>query len=633
MNNSIHSLQKRLLAVIVLVTFVFVAIIIRLGYLQLIQGKWLQSMAASQWYRDLPLSATRGGIYDSNGNALAISYTTYDIYVKPSRVRDPEKVSLMLSSFLGLDYDKVYAKVINKKVSESLVKYQVDNITANKIIDENMSGVVLSENSKRYYPYGNSLSQVLGFTTVDNVGQSGLEAYYEKYLKGVNGYALEESDVHGVKIDNTLSTYVPSIAGMDLELTIDINIQTFLENALNKLMIEQKPTTATGIVMNPNTGEIVAMSTKPSYDLNNLPRNDVATLLQQARNISIVDVYEPGSTFKVLTTATALELGVSKLDDHFYDPGYRIVDGEKIKCWKLKGHGSQNLIEGLNNSCNSVFVDLALRIGKEKLYESFKRYGLGTTLGIDFLGEASGILMNQDSAKTVDVARMGFGQAVAVSPLQLITAFSSVINGGNLMQPYFVKTIKSGEEIIYQKSPTKIRQTISQKTSDTIKMMVEEVVKQYSGYNAFIPGYRVSGKTGTTQKYVDGRIGDKYIASFIGAFPADNPDYVVLIIADEPTAGSYYGSIVATPYAKLIIENIISYINYPASNLEEDLKKVEAIIPVPNLVGLSVEEAYLTLESAGLQCEIEGEGEYIAEQMPAPETRLSKNAIVLLRTN
>ncbi len=629
--NSIYSLQKRLLAVFVLVTFVFVAIIVRLGYLQIVQGKWLQGMAAAQWYRDLPLTATRGGIYDASGNALAISYTTFDVYAKPSRVKEPEKVALTLSNLLGLDYDDVHKRVTNKLVSESVIKLQVDSTIAEQIIDKNMAGVVLSENSKRYYPYGNLLSQVLGFTTIDNIGQSGLEAYYEKYLKGVNGYALEESDVNGIKIDNTLSTYVPSIAGMDLALTIDVNIQSFLENALVKLMEEQKPTTATGIVMNPNTGEIVAMSTKPSYDLNSLPRNDVATLLSQARNIGVVDIYEPGSTFKVLTTATALEQGVATINDRFYDPGYRIVDGEKIKCWKLKGHGSQDLIQGLNNSCNSVFVDLALRLGKDKLYESFANYGLGNTLGVDFLGEASGILMDKDSAKTVDIARMGFGQAVAVSPLQLISAFCSVINGGKLMQPYFVQSIKGGDKVVYSHSPTTIRRTVSEETSSTIRMMVEQVVKQYSGFNAFIPGYRVSGKTGTTQKYVNGKIGDKYIASFIGAFPADKPDYVVLIIADEPTAGSYYGSIVATPYAKMVIENIISYKKYPASNLDEDLDKLKPTIAMPNLVGQGVEQAMHMLADLGLQCEIEGEGDVIREQLPAPDTMLCANSITLLR--
>lgn len=633
LNNSIHSLQKRLLAVFVLVAFIFLAIIVRLGYVQLIRGSWLTAKASQQWYRSLPLSAERGVIADCNGNKLALSYSTFDVYVRPNSVQNANEVALILSSKLGLDYDKVYAKIINKKLSEVCIKMQVDEATCNNIISCNLAGVVMSKNNKRYYPYGDLLTQVLGFTTVDNVGQSGLELYYDKYLKGVRGLSLEESDVSGKKIDNTAKKYIPSISGMNLNLTIDVNIQVFLEQALNYLMAEQKPKTCTGIIMNPNTGEIVAMSTKPSYDLNNVPRSDVQTLLDTSRNVGVVDVYEPGSTFKVLTMASAVEAGVAHLSDRFYDPGYRIVDGEKIKCWRLSGHGSQTLTEGLCNSCNAVFVDLALRLGKDRMYERFKVYGLGETLGIDFMGESGGILMNKSTAKTVDVARMGFGQAVAVSPLQLITAFSSVVNGGKLMQPYFVKSVKdSNGAIMYEKSPNVIRTTVSTKTSDIMKTMVEEVVKQYSGFNAFIPGYRVGGKTGTTQKYENGRISGKYIASFVGTFPADNPDYVILILADEPSGSSYYGSVVATPYAKQVIENIIKYKNYPADNLEDDLKLVEKNIKIPNVVGMEINKAVYMLQQLGLFVEIEGEGSEVREQfLPAGEM-VSKNSIVILTT-
>ena len=633
LNNSIHSLQKRLLAVFVLVAFIFLAIIVRLGYVQLIRGSWLTAKASQQWYRSLPLSAERGVIADCNGNKLALSYSTFDVYVRPNSVQNANEVALILSSKLGLDYDKVYAKIINKKLSEVCIKMQVDEATCNDIISCNLAGVVMSKNNKRYYPYGDLLTQVLGFTTVDNVGQSGLELYYDKYLKGVSGLSLEESDVSGKKIDNTAKKYIPSISGMNLNLTIDVNIQVFLEQALNNLMVEQKPKTCTGIIMNPNTGEIVAMSTKPSYDLNNVPRSDVQTLLDTSRNIGVVDVYEPGSTFKVLTMASAVEAGVAHLSDRFYDPGYRIVDGEKIKCWRLSGHGSQTLTEGLCNSCNAVFVDLALRLGKDRMYDRFKVYGLGETLGIDFMGESGGILMNKSTAKTVDVARMGFGQAVAVSPLQLITAFSSVVNGGKLMQPYFVKSVKDGNgAIMYEKSPNVIRTTISTKTSDIMKTMVEQVVKQYSGFNAFIPGYRVGGKTGTTQKYENGRISGKYIASFVGTFPADNPDYVILILADEPSGSSYYGSVVATPYAKQVIENIIKYKNYPADNLEDDLKLVEKNIRIPNVVGMEINKAVYMLQQLGLFVEIEGEGSEVREQfLPAGEM-VSKNSIVILTT-
>ncbi len=634
LNNSIRSLQKRLLAVYVLMTFIFCAILFRLFYVQVFKGAWLREKAGEQWYRDLPLSASRGVISDTNGSALALSYVTYDVYVKPNSVSNANEVALTLAGALGLDYSDVLVKVKRTDVGEVVIARQVESDVALKIVGYGLKGVVVSENSKRYYPYGDLLTQVIGFTTNDNVGQTGLEVYLERYLQGVSGEKREESDARGVKIDNTLSTYVPSIPGMNVTLTIDVQIQRFLEDALIQLMSEQKPKSATGIILNAKTGEIVAMSTKPSFDLNNVPRKDIATLLECSRNVSITDIYEPGSTFKVLTMATAVEKGVASLGDHFYDPGYRIVDGEKIKCWRLTGHGSQSLTEGLCNSCNSVFVDLALRLGKDRLYDSFANWGLGSKLGVDFMGEASGLLMNKSTAKTVDVARMGFGQAVAVSPIQLISAFASVVNGGKLMQPYFVKSITDSQgTVIFENSPKKIRQTISEKTSETMKTMVEAVVKQYSGFNAFIPGYRVSGKTGTTQKYKDGRIAGTYIASFEGAFPADDPDYVILIVADEPGGDSYYGSVVATPYAKKVIEKIIDYKKYPADNVEKDNKLLEKTIAMPNVLGKSVSEAIETLTLLGLQVEVQGEGDVIVNQLPPMDTMLCPNSIVVIVAN
>lgn len=617
-----------------LVISIFFVLIVRLFVIQIIQSNWLTSKAASQWTRDLPINAKRGNITDINGANLAESYSSYDVYVRASMVTEPVKVAKLLSQVIGLDYEDTFKKVTNTTVSESLIKLQLDDVSAKKIIDANLSGIMLSENNKRYYPYGDLLTQVLGFTTIDNVGQSGIELYAEKYLKGVKGYALEESDVNGVKIDNTLSTYIPPIDGCNVKLTIDVNIQQIVENALKVLCEEQKPKTATAIVMNPNTGEIVAMSSKPSFDLNNPPRNNVAELLQNVKNLSIVDIYEPGSTFKVLTTATALEEKVTTPNEGFYDPGYRIVDGEKIKCWKLIGHGQQTMTDGLCNSCNSVFVDLALRLGADTMYEYFEKYGFGSPLGVDFLGEASGILMDKESAKRVDLARMGFGQAIAVSPIQLITAICSVLNGGNLLKPYFIKEVTDvNGKMVYHNQPTVLNKTISEGTSAQIREMLEKVVTKSNAINAFIPGYRVSGKTGTSQKYEDGKIVQKYVSSFVGAFPADKPEYVVLVIADEPSAGNYFGSVVATPYAKLIFEGIINYKQFkPTESVEEEEKLLEKNIQMPNLVGLSLTEAVAKLTSLGLQYEIAGEGEFVKNQTPPPNTMVFKNSIVVLDT-
>ena len=633
-NNSIFSLRKRLLAVFMLIISIFFALIIRLFVVQVIQSENLKKKALSQWHRDLPINAKRGTITDCSGLNLAESYSSYDVYVRASMVTEPVKVAQLLSQVIGLNYEDTFKKVTNFAVSESLIKMQLDNTLAKKIIEANLKGIMLSENNKRYYPYGDLLTQVLGFTTIDNVGQTGLELYAEKYLKGVNGYALEESDVKGVKIDNTLSTYIPAIDGCNLTLTIDVNIQQIVETALTVLCAEQMPKTATAIVMNPNNGEILAMSTKPSFDLNSPPRNNITNLLNCSRNISIVDVYEPGSTFKVLTTATAIEEKVTNPNEGFYDPGYRIVDGEKIKCWKLIGHGQQTMTDGLCNSCNSVFVDLSLRLGTNTMYEYFNKYGFGEKLGVDFLGEASGILMNKTVVKKVDLARMGFGQAVAVSPIQLINSICSVINGGKLYKPYFIKEIKDvNGRVVARNNPTVLNETISENTSKIIREMLEKVVTKSNAINAFIPGYRVSGKTGTSQKYEGGKIVPKYVSSFVGAYPADNPKYVVLVIADEPSAGNYFGSVVATPYAKLIFEGIINYKgDKPLDSLNQDKMLMEKNIELPNLVGLSLTEAVTKLTSLGLQYEIQNEGEIVLNQTPAPKIKTFKNGIVILTT-
>ncbi len=633
-NNSIMSLQKRLLAVFLLIISIFFALIIRLFVIQIVKSDWLTAKASSQWLRDLPINAKRGDIVDVNGSTLAESFSSYDVYVRASMVTEPVKVSNLLSSVIGLDYEETFKKVTNTTVSESLIKLQLDDKSAKKIIDANYKGVLLSENNKRYYPYGDLLTQVLGFTTIDNSGQAGIELYADKYLQGTKGYALEESDVNGRKIDNTLSKYIPSIAGCNVQLTIDVNIQQIVEQALLTLCEEQKPKTATAIVMNPNTGEIVAMSSKPSFDLNNPPRDNVSELLNNVKNLSIVDVYEPGSTFKVLTTATALEEKVTNPNEGFYDPGYRIVDGEKIKCWKLIGHGQQTMTDGLCNSCNSVFVDLALRLGTEKMYSYFKKYGFGDTLGVDFLGEAQGILMNKEKVKTVDLARMGFGQAVAVSPIQLITAICSVVNGGKLYKPYFINQITDvNGKLVTQNTPTVLNRTVSESTSATIRSMLERVVTKSNAIEAFIPGHRVSGKTGTSQKYEGGRIVQKYVSSFVGAYPADNPDYVVLVIADEPSMGNYFGSVVATPYAKLIFKGIIDYKQYkPTEDVNADEKLLEKNIKMPNLVGLSLTDAVSKIVSLGLQYEIAGEGDVVVSQTPPPDTFVYKNSVVIINT-
>jgi stage V sporulation protein D (sporulation-specific penicillin-binding protein) len=617
----------------VLIAFIFAALTLRLSYLQIFSASFLQHLAEEQWTRDLPIAAERGVIYDRNGVALAVSYSSYNVYVRASNVVDPAAVASLLSKVLGLNYEDLYAKATNRGISESLVKMQIEKDLSDQIKKANLKGIYLSENTKRYYPFNSLLTQVLGYTTIDNLGQAGLELFYDKYLKGIDGYSMVQSDISGSQLDNMLSSYVSSIPGADITLTIDYRIQLMLEDALQKLMVEQRPNTATGIVMNPKTGEVLAMGSLPNFNLNDPPRDDIASLMQNSKNLSIVDVYEPGSTFKVLTMAAVLEEKLAKLTDQFYDPGYRIVDGQRINCWKAHGHGQQNLVEGLNNSCNSVFIDLALRLGIDRFYEYFEKYGFGQKSNIDFPAESGGLLVEQSLVKNMDLARMGFGQAIAVTPLQQITAISSVINGGLLMQPYLTKSITSPfGAVIKENKPLVVRRTISEETSETLRWMMEEVITNFAGKYAFIPGYSVSGKTGTTIKYDNGKIADnKFIASFVGAFPAEDPEYIILIVADEPKSGAFFGSIVATPYAKLVLEGIIDYKNIPPVNLEEDLKLIERNIEMPNLVGKSLGEAAGILANLNLQYEAIGTGGIVLEQIPPPGTMLFEREIVLLR--
>ena len=626
---NIKFLKKRVLIFSIALIVLFAALVGRLLYVQVFQGGLLQAKATDQWTRDLPVVAERGTIYDRNGAALAVSYTTYNIYVRGREVKEGPSVANFLSQKLELDYNQTLLKVNNKSVSEVLIKMNVESDVAKEIYDKSYSGVYLSESISRYYPYGNLLTQVLGFTTVDNTGQAGIEAYYDELLKGVNGYSLVQSDLQGKQIYNSLTSFVPSVPGCNINMTIDVNIQLKVEQTLEKLIVEQKAKSATAIVMDPNTGEIIAMSTKPSFNLNEVPRDDVETMLEQVKNQAIVDVYEPGSTFKILTMAAALESDSAHLSDSFYCPGYAIIDGQKIKCWKSTGHGSEDLTDGLCNSCNAVFTQLALRIGLDEFYQFFQDFGLGSQTGIEFLGESGGILMNKDSVKTVDLARMGFGQAIAVTPLQLITAISACVNGGYLLQPYMVSSIVSADgTIIEQNEKTVVRQVISNETSALINEMLEKVVSQ-TGELTFIEGYEVGGKTGTTQKYEDGKISGKYISSFIGTYPASNPEYIVLIVVDEPGTGAYYGSVVASPYAKEIFSAIFEY-----KNIAKDSDvQLELNIEVPNLVGMSLTQACVTLSKLGLNYEIQGDGGFIIAQLPAPGTMVCKNQSIYLITN
>lgn len=622
-------MQKRIISISIVLVFLACCLGIRLFFVQIINGNSLQIKATDQWTRDLSLTAPRGTIYDSTGDTLAVSYTTYNVYVRAREVTFAEGVANVLSQLLDLDYEKTLQKVENKSVSETLLKMQVESDIAEQIYNLQLSGVYLSENVGRYYIYGDLMTQLLGFTSIDNVGQSGIEAYFNDYLTGIDGYSYVQSDLQGKEIGGTLRYYVSGTAGDDITLTVDSKIQIMLEQVLAKAYKEQKTQSVTGMVMKVETGEILAISSKPSFDLNEVPRDDLSALFEYSRMSAVTDTYEPGSTFKILTVAAALEEGLTSLDDTFYCPGYRIIDGQKIKCWKTVGHGNQTLKEAFSNSCNCCFMDLALRLGVDKFYEYAEKFGLGTSTGITISGESNGILMKKENVKTVDLARMGFGHAIAVTPLQLLSIVTAITNGGVYNTPTVVKEIKDANGNITYTPNITTKRLISEETSALVNSFLQYTTNKTGDYT-FVEGYNVGGKTGTAQKYNEnGQIAQgKYISSFIGTYPANDPEYIIMIIVNEPSAGAYYGSIVASPYGKEFFNNLFSYYSIPKDDPTYILKEVV----MPNLIGMSLANALATIKTLNLFCEVDGEGGFVTEQLPPAGTICYEGETILIST-
>lgn len=612
-----------------IVAFVFFVLIIRVFYLQNINSSTLQLKAVEQWTRMLPLTAKRGEIIDANGNVLATSTTSYDVYVRAKEVKSPALVASFLSEKLDIKYEKVLEKAQNITISESLIKLQVDEVTAQSINEKGLDGVYLSENIKRTYPYGKAMSQVMGFLTSDSIGQSGIESYYNNLLSGTNGKYLTQSDVRGVKLDDSLKYYVDPIDGLNLKLNIDINIQVLLEDVLEQIFAEHNPKKASILVLDPQTSHVLGLAISPGFDLNNIPRDNVKELMEMTKNIAVTDVFEPGSTFKILTLAAALSENLTNENERFHCPGYRIVAGEKIKCWRTLGHGSQTLVEAVQNSCNCCFMDLGLRLGKERLYKYLRAFGIGSKSDVDISGESGGILLDENVVKDVDLARIAFGQTVAVSGLQLANAFCSIVNGGTLNTPRIVSSLyDENGNMTYTSSTLAKNKTVKPEVGEKIRYLLEQAVSK-TGEMTFVEGYKIAGKTGTAQKYgADGKIArGKYVSSFFGFLnQGDMAEYAVLVCVDEPSSGAYYGSVVAKPYAKKVYEGIIKYKNIKPVGEVKDTTFV-----VPNLCGMSVSQAVATLEKMAVYYETDGEGENVISQFPFAGTKVSGDSSVVIK--
>jgi len=553
------------------ITFIFCIIFARLFYVQIALGNDLKEKATDQWNREIPVIASRGVITDRNGVVLAGNRTTYSVFLRPNAVKNADYTSSVLSEIFGVNKTEIIKKIEAGKISEFTVARQVEKDSIEKLVAYDLPGVYYSRDNTRSYTYNEALCQVLGFTASDGLGLSGVEKYYDTVLSGKNGEISYTTDILGVETENSVVVYKEATDGDEIRLTIDIDIQLAAEDAMKSVYVSSKAKAVSCIVLNPQNFDVLAMVNYPSYDLNNVPRDDAETLNKYSRNALVSDIYEPGSTFKVVTAAANIEEylnGNTKAFSNSYvfnGSRTRSVDGTKIKCWSDHSNGkhqNQTLAQALNNSCNQCFTDIALSLGSQTFYKYLKNFGFGNVTGLDFNGEALGMLVPQTSVRDCDLARIGFGQTVAVTGMQLACAVAAAVNGGNYYIPHLLKSVVSSDgKTVSDNNKVLKNKAISEKASSILREMLEGVVREGSGKHAYIEGYKVGGKTGTAQKYEDGHVASgKYVSSFAGFFPANNPQYVALIIVDEPQ-GTYYGSAVAAPVAKEIFEDIIKIKN------------------------------------------------------------------------
>ena len=628
-------IHVRIKIVLLIVIFCFILIIGKVFYIQVIDYDKLNDLANSLWSRNLPIEADRGKIYDRNGVVLADNITTSSVVVIPNQIKNKEETAEKLSLALDAKYEEVFSRINKKSSIERLhpIGRRLNYERADKIANLFLEGVYLVKESKRYYPYDTLLSHVIGFVGIDNQGLSGLELMYDDYLTGEYGAIKYYSDAKGNRLKLS-ELYEEPQDGINMTLTIDYKIQAALERELDNAVSKYTPEHAIGLVMDPNTGEILAMASRPNYSPSNYQDY---TEEEINRNLPIWMTYEPGSTFKIITLATALEEKLVDLEkDTYYDSGSINVEGARIKCWKSGGHGYQTYMQVVQNSCNPGFVTLGQKIGKETLFNYIEKFGFGKKTGIDLNGEATGIIFNLDKVGPVELATTSFGQGVSVTPIQQVTAVSAAINGGILYKPYIVKTLNEPEtnSVIKENKSTIVRKVISEDTSNKVRTALENVVSLGSGRNAYIEGYRVAGKTGTAQKVKDGKymVGN-YITSFIGFMPADDPEVVIYIAIDNAKGITQYGGTVAAPIARNVLLDIIDIMDIEPS--EEGVQKEynyydKKYAKVPNVVGMSLKDAMKNLKQ--FKVEIEGTGDTIMYQSPVASTSLYEGSSIRLMT-
>ncbi len=683
MRPSLNEIRKRTIVMVLAVIAALTALVVRVGYWQIVRGDELTKKAKAQQQGSSIITASRGNIYDRNGKVLAESASVNTLICNPEDVKadgDATVIASKLAPVLNMDTDKIVSlvtknaryQVIKKRLTTEeadAVKKLLDP-NVDKIVAKAMSGVYFEDDSKRYYPF-NVAPHILGFTGYDNNGIQGIELTFDDALMGRNGSIETNQNANGTTLSQKQAEYLNNASkGDDVVLTIDETIQHFLEKHLEEAVKENKlKEGAAGIVMNPKTGEVLAMSTKPDFDLNSpydldqfrkysldfgykteveddeeeegetpkptsdaneLTDEEVATVRNKMwRNKAVSDTYEPGSTFKIITAAAALEEHAVNLDSAFYCPGFKVVADRKIGCANKNGHGAQTFVEGVRNSCNPVFMELGLRLGNEKFMEYFTAFGLTEKTDVELIGEASSIYYHNKMSE-VDIATSSFGQGFQITPIQLITAVSAVINGGERMKPQIVKEIRNSNGVIKTYEPEVVSRVISEETSKTMREILESVVAlpTSTGKNAYVKGCRIGGKTGTSEK--GNREEGKRIASFIGFAPANDPQVVCLIMLDEPQVDNKYGGTIAAPLAGEVIEDVLNYLGIEKQYTESEMPDVK--VEVPDVRGVGENDARTAVADKNLYVKVVGDGETVVDQLPKPGVMLNENSTVILYT-
>lgn len=642
-------IRKRLVVLFGIIFFIMLALVVRVGWIQVVQGSELQKLAVEQWTNDITLDAKRGKILDRNGEELAVSASCerVDVYMVDVRKAEKEdkdiksKMASSLSKILGTEEEDILA-ILNKTLpsgkplNSATIKRRIDKSQADEIRKLKLPGIIVSEDSKRYYPNGNFLSHVLGFTNADGAGQEGIELKYNDDLKGIPGQIKMEADRYKRELPYSVSQYIEPQNGKDIKLSIDESIQLYVEKALEDALVVNKAKAITAIVMDPTNGEILAMANKPDYNPND-PRNmgsftDFQDVIKSWSNRAVTFTYEPGSIFKVVTATAAMAEGAVSSSDRFTCTGSLKVADRKIKCWKAGGHGVQNFAQILQNSCNVGFMTLGERLGREKMYKYIDAFGLGKPTGIDVHFEEKGYIRPINKVGPVELANLSFGQGITVTPIQIASVFAAIANNGKMMEPHLVKEIigtdKDGN-IISKKEiqPKMTRQVMSESDSEELRGYLEQVVAIGGAHNAYEAGYHIAGKTGTAQKAENGRyVSGKYISSFVGFAPADDPKFVVFVSLDEPDPSRYYASLTAAPVAGQIFKDIFISRNIPP----DDNEKYNIEMVIPNVIGMTEKEASSKLKLSGFTVEVKGSGTAVENMNPIPGIQVKAGSKVIL---